>query len=186
MGILPMIVFAEFDSLEVWNAQFLNGQLNRVMETMEITARIEWHRRDAAFTDNRYSRAHAWRFDGGAQVPASASPAIVPWPMSDAAAVDPEEAFVAALSSCHMLCFLSVTARAGFIVDRYTDDAAGEMRRNADGKLFVAEVILRPRIEWSAAHQPSESRLMELHESAHQECFIASSVKTDVRIQPAT
>lgn len=152
---------------------------------MNITASIEWNRQRATFHDNRYSRAHQWRFDGGAEVPASSSPHIVPLPMSDAAAVDPEEAFVAALSSCHMLWFLSIAAKAGFVVEQYLDNAIGEMRKNADGQLVVDVVTLRPSIQWLGERQPTNAQVNEMHESAHQQCFIANSVKTTVRIQPA-
>src|SRR5688500_20071 len=113
---------------------------------MNYTATIEWTRGDARFTDLSYSRAHRWRFDGGAVVPGSSSPHVVPVPHSDPAAVDPEEAFVASLSSCHMLWFLAIAAKKGYVVDAYHDEAAGVMARNAERRLAMTEVMLRPRV----------------------------------------
>jgi len=104
--------------------------------------------------------------------------------MSDAAALDPEEAFVASLSSCHMLWFLSIAAKASFVVNRYIDHAIGELGRNSEGKLVVTSVRLRPYVEWSEANLPTQDRINEMHQSAHGECFIANSVKSDVRIEP--
>lgn len=149
-----------------------------------IQATIKWQRNAAAFHDNLYSRLHTWEFDGGAEWPASSSPAIVPVPMSDASAVDPEEAFVASLSSCHMLWFLSIAARKGFVVDHYLDQAHGEMNKNADGKTVIDVVTLRPKISWSGETLPSEDEIMRMHEEAHDLCFIANSVRTTVKIQP--
>lgn len=108
------------------------------------TATVSWHRDEAVFTDNRYTRAHVWQFDGGCTVPASSSPHVVPIPFSDASAVDPEEAFVASLSSCHMLWFLSIAAKRGIVVDSYRDEALGVMEKCADGKLAMTVVTLRP------------------------------------------
>lgn len=152
----------------------------------EFTAVIEWQRNGAAFTDNRYSRGHRWVFDGGTKVPASASPHSVPLPLSVAAAVDPEEAFVAALSSCHMLWFLSIAAKQGFVVDSYRDEAVGVLARNPDGKLAMTRVTLRPAIRFSGERRPSEEEHRALHHQAHELCFIASSVTTEVRCEPAT
>ena len=151
---------------------------------MNIEANIEWNRRDAKFHDNRYSRAHTWRFDGGANVLASSSPDIVPVPMSDTAAIDPEEAFVASLSSCHMLWFLAVAAKAKFVVDQYKDHAIGEMRRSETGKLVVDVVTLQPDVKWSMYRLPTAAEIVQMHDDAHDECFIANSVKTTVRIEP--
>jgi organic hydroperoxide reductase OsmC/OhrA len=148
------------------------------------TATIRWQRGDAAFTDRRYSRAHTWAFDGGATVPASSSPHVVPVPMSDAGAVDPEEAFVAALSSCHMLWFLDIACRAGWCVDAYDDEASGHMGRNAQGKLVVDVVTLRPRVRFSGPRVPDAVALAKLHHEAHAECFLANSVKSEVRCEP--
>lgn len=156
--------------------------LNRGMST--YTARISWNRGEQKFTDNRYSRAHRWEFDGGTTVPASASPSVVPLPMSDAAAVDPEEAFVASLSSCHMLWFLSIAAKRGYLVDAYVDDPSGVMARNAAGRLAMTAVTLRPHVIFGGAKQPDRAALDALHHEAHAECFIAASIQSDVRIEP--
>lgn len=143
-------------------------------------ATVEWARHpDEPFSDNRYSRGHTWRFDGGSTVRASSSPHVVPLPLSVAEYVDPEEAFVAALSSCHMLFFLSFAARDGFIVDRYTDEAVGEMGRNADGRHAMTRVELRPRITFRG-DPPSREELEGLHHRSHEHCFIANSVTTEV------
>ncbi len=150
------------------------------------TARVEWSRDGQTFTDNRYRRAHRWTFDGGTVVPASASPAVVPLPFSDAAAVDPEEAFVASLSSCHMLWFLSIAAKRGFVVDAYVDDASGVMAKNAAGRLAMTVLTLRPRVTFSGARQPDRAALDALHHAAHEECFIAASIRSEVRIEPQT
>jgi len=150
------------------------------------SAVITWQRNEAAFTDHRYSRAHAWEFDGGCKVPASSSPHVVPLPFSDASAVDPEEAFVASLSSCHMLWFLSIAARRGFVVDRYRDDAEGVMEKCADGKLAITVVTLRPSVAFSGDQRPSAAEVDVMHHQAHEECFIARSVKADVRCEPTT
>lgn len=144
------------------------------------TATITWARGDDDFLANRYSRAHEWRFDGGIVVPASASPHIVPAPQSVAANVDPEEAFVAALSSCHMLFFLSLAQRAGIVVDAYSDHAEGVMARGEDGRTRVSEVTLRPAAQY-AGDPPARARVEALHEEAHHHCFIANSVTTTVR-----
>ncbi len=148
------------------------------------TAQIHWERGPQPFIDNLYSRLHRWRFDGGAEVPGSSSPLSVKVPMSDPAAVDPEEAFVAAISSCHMLWFLSLAARDRFVVDRYTDDAEGVMEKNAEGKVAVTRVTLRPAIACSGDKLPSPEDLMRLHHEAHEKCFIANSVKTEIRVEP--
>lgn len=148
------------------------------------TATVTWQRHDAVFTDKRYSRAHRWQFDGGCMVPASSSPHVVPLPFSDASAVDPEEAFVASLSSCHMLCFLSIAAKRGFVVDSYHDEAHGLMEKCSDGKLSVTVVTLRPHAIFSGAPLPSALEIHAMHHEAHEECFIARSVKTDVRCEP--
>jgi organic hydroperoxide reductase OsmC/OhrA len=147
-------------------------------------ATINWHRNEAKFTDNRYSRAHMWQFDGGCSVPASSSPHVVPLPYSDASAVDPEEAFVASLSSCHMLCFLYIAAKRGFVVDSYRDEAQGMMEKSANGKLSITVVTLRPRAIFSGDQVPSAVDIHTMHHEAHEDCFIASSVKTDVRCEP--
>ena len=150
------------------------------------TATIRWQRGDANFLDRRYSRAHTWAFDGGAVVPASSSPEVVPLPMSDAAGVDPEEAFVAALSSCHMLWFLDLACRAGWCVDDYRDEARGLMGRNAAGRVAIVRVTLRPAVRFCGERLPTPAELDKLHHHAHQECFIANSVSSDVRVEPVT
>lgn len=147
------------------------------------TATIRWRRGDAAFTDNKYSRAHDWLFDGGVTVPASSSPSVVRPPFSRADAVDPEEAFVAALSSCHMLFFLTFAAKEGFVVDAYVDEAVGVMSKNDAGKLFVSKVTLAPAVTISGAKRPSDADLARLHHRSHEECFIANSVRTDVVVE---
>lgn len=149
------------------------------MTASSHTATIAWQRGDAAFTDRRYSRAHRWSFDGGAVVPASSSPHVVRVPFSDPAGVDPEEAFVAALSSCHMLWFLDLAAQAGHVVDRYTDEACGFMRTGDDGRAWVARVELRPRTTFVGA-APDAAALQALHHRAHEACFLANSVRTEV------
>ena len=154
------------------------------MADHRYTATVLWTRREAEkYLDNRYSRAHQWRFDGGASVPASASPLHVPVPMSDPAGVDPEEAFVAALSSCHMLFFLFHAAKKGFVVDRYEDEATGTMGKNARGASAMTEVVLRPRVTCSGK-QPSAQELHALHEQSHRDCYIANSVTADVKVEP--
>ena len=150
----------------------------------EYHALIHWARGDAPFLDNRYSRGHTWRFDGGVEVPASSSPSVVRVPMSVEAAVDPEEAFVAALASCHMLWFLSLAAQGGWCVDDYRDDAAGVMGKNAAGKIAMLRVSLRPRVRFSGAPPPDAAQLKELHHRAHAACFIANSVTTQVDVEP--
>lgn len=147
------------------------------------TATISWQRNGEVFTDNRYSRRHEWRFDGGVTLAASSSPAVVPR-YSDASAVDPEEAFLASLSSCHMLTFLMLAAAKKFIVDSYVDEAVGTLAKNNRGKLAMTEVVLRPRVIFSGDYRPSSEGLEELHHRAHEECFIANSVITDVRCEP--
>jgi organic hydroperoxide reductase OsmC/OhrA len=151
----------------------------------EYRSTVEWSRGGAAFTDHRYSRGHRWMFDGGVEVPASSSPHAVPVPLSVEAAVDPEEAFVASLSSCHMLWFLALAARRGFVVDSYRDDAVGVMAKDEGGKLAMTVVTLRPDVRFSGERQPSAEELDALHHQAHEECYIARSVKTDVRCEPA-
>ena len=149
----------------------------------EYVALVEWRRKDAKFVDNRYSRAHEWRFDGGVVVPASSSPHVVPVPYSAAEAVDPEEAFVASLSSCHMLVFLSLAAKAGYMVDQYNDAAVGLMSHNESGKLAMTMVTLRPVVSFSGDVVPDAEEHERLHHRAHEECFIAASVITQVRCE---
>jgi organic hydroperoxide reductase OsmC/OhrA len=147
----------------------------------EYRATISWTRgEDESFSDNRYSRGHTWSFDGGVTVPGSASPSVVPLPLSRKDAVDPEEAFVAAVSSCHMLTFLSIAAKKRFVVDAYKDKALGVMTKNDNGKLFVSKVTLDPKIEFSGDKQPTPEQIADMHHLAHKECFIANSVLTEI------
>jgi organic hydroperoxide reductase OsmC/OhrA len=148
-------------------------------------ALVHWQRRPGeAFTDNRYQRAHTLHFDGGAVLPGSSSPHSVPLPYSDPAAVDPEEAFVAALASCHMLWFLSLAASAGWVVDDYRDDAVGVLARNAAGKFAMTVVTLRPAVAWGGPRPPDVAEQARLHHAAHAACYIANSVTTEVRCEP--
>lgn len=146
-------------------------------------ATVEWRRQGEPFIDRRYSRAHRWYFDGGLCVPASSSPQVVRAPLSDPAAVDPEEAYVASLASCHMLWFLDLAARAGHVVERYTDQAQAWLSRRADGKLWLSRVELRPQVEY-VTPLPSEAAHAELHQRAHDECFVAHSVRSEVVVLP--
>ena len=148
----------------------------------EYTCTVSWRRGDANFTAMKYSRAHRWEFDGGVTVKASASPHVVPAPFSDASAVDPEEALVAALSSCHMLTFLWLAARAGFVVDSYADRAVGRMGKNTAGREAVTHVLLRPAIAFSGPRTPNADELRALHHDAHEQCYIANSVTTVVEV----
>ncbi len=149
----------------------------------EYTAKVVWRRDESeAFLDNQYSRGHEWQFDGGAVVAASSSPHVVPLPYSVAENVDPEEAFVAALSSCHMLFFLSIAAKKRWVVEQYTDNAHGIMEKNENGKLAMSKVWLRPKVIFSEASQPSLEQLQKVHHQSHQQCFIANSVNTEIII----
>lgn len=147
-------------------------------------AQILWLRGEQDFLNNRYSRKHLLRFDGGLDIPASSSPHVVPVPMSDPAAVDPEEAFVASLASCHLLWFLSIAARRRFCVDRYADNPLGVMAKNSAGKLAMTLVTLRPEVAFSGDRVPTAAEVAKMHRQAHEECFIANSVKTEVRCEP--
>ncbi len=146
-------------------------------------ATVAWRRGDGEFAKGRYSRAHTWRFDGGIEVPASASPQVVPKPYAVEAAVDPEEAFIASLSSCHMLTFLDLARRAGFVIESYEDEAEGVMEKTPEGRYWVSRVTLRPRIGWGGDKQPGHDDLAALHHAAHEQCFIANSVKTAVSVE---
>lgn len=151
----------------------------------EYRATVTWRRDGSVFTDQRYSRGHTWSFDGGIMVPGSSSPLSVRLPYSVAEAIDPEEALVAALSSCHMLTFLYVAAKQGFVVDEYVDNGVGEMTKNENGKFWVSKVTLAPAITFSGEKRPSSKELDELHHLAHEECYIANSVKSEVVVQGA-
>ena len=147
------------------------------------TATVAWSRGDQAYTDGKYSRAHTWKFDGGIEVPASSSPHVVKLPMSSEAAVDPEEAFIASLASCHMLFFLDFARRAGFRIDRYVDEAQGVLAKDAAGRMAMTVVTLRPRVAFSGDKIPTGADLYALHHQSHEACFIANSVRTEVRIE---
>ena len=147
-------------------------------------AQLLWLRGEQDFLGNRYSRRHLLRFDGGVEIAASSSPHVVPVPMSDPAAVDPEEAFVAALASCHLLWFLSIAARRKFCVDSYADSPLSVMPRNSEDKLAMTIVTLRPQVAFSSSRLPTPAEVVEIHHQAHAECFIANSVKTEVRCEP--
>jgi organic hydroperoxide reductase OsmC/OhrA len=150
----------------------------------DYRATIEWGRGDELFTDRRYSRRHLMHFDGGATVPGSSSPHSVRVPFSDPAAVDPEEGFVASLSSCHMLWFLDIACRAGWCVDHYRDEAVGVMARNTHGRMAMTVVTLRPAVRFGGERRPDAAEIERLHHAAHDECYIANSVKTEVRCEP--
>jgi organic hydroperoxide reductase OsmC/OhrA len=153
--------------------------------THEYRAALQWQRQAGeAFTDNRYGRRHVLRFDGGAELAGSSSPQVVRPPWSDPAAVDPEEMFVASLSSCHLLWFLSLAAGDGWRVDEYLDDAVGVMAQDERGRMAVTRVTLRPAVRCAGPLQPSAAQLAELHHRAHEACFIASSVRSEVRCEP--
>ena len=149
----------------------------------QFEAKVEWRRGEQAFADNRYSRAHKWRFDGGLTVAGSSSPHSVPLPMSDPAAIDPEEALVAAVSSCHMLFFLSIAAQQGFVVDSYLDRAVGKLDKDTLGKMAMTQITLTPVIRFSGARTPAPSELDAIHHAAHDKCYIANSIKADVIIK---
>ncbi len=149
---------------------------------MKYNVKVFWEKRSAeSFTDNKYSRVHKWIFDG-AEVMASSSPQVVPVPMSDAKAVDPEEAFVASLSSCHMLFFLSLAAAQKYCIETYEDNAEGVMNKNEHGQMAMTIVTLKPTVIFSGNNIPSFDQVAALHEQAHEKCYIANSVKTEIKI----
>jgi organic hydroperoxide reductase OsmC/OhrA len=150
----------------------------------EHGAKLVWNRDGADFLNKRYSRRHTLLFDGGLEIPGSASPTIVPEPMSDPSALDPEEAFVASIASCHLLWFLAIAAEQAFCVDSYRDSPTGSLDRDADGRLAMTEVVLRPEVLFSGDSQPTGEQLLALHHAAHERCFIANSVRTVVRCEP--
>lgn len=149
-------------------------------------AGVEWRRGETeAFTDLRYRRRHRVSFDGGVEFAGSSSPHSVKVPLSDPTAVDPEEMFVASIASCHMLWFLAIAARRGFVVDRYRDEAEGTMARDERGRMAMTNVVLRPQVRYSGDRPPTPAQLREMHDEAHHECFIANSIRTEVRCEPA-
>ena len=147
----------------------------------EHKATIVWARNGADFGYKTYPRDHAWRFDNGIEIPGSAAPAYLGNPDR----VDPEGAFVAALASCHMLTFLALASNRGFVVDSYEDCAVGHLGKNANGKMAVIRIDLRPQITFSGAKLPAQADLDWLHDKAHKECFIANSVNTEVTVAAA-
>ncbi len=146
-------------------------------------ASVDWTLGDGDFARGRYSRLHTIGFEGGLNLPGSASPAVVPAPWSSADAVDPEALFTAALSACHMLTFLDLARLAGFMITAYRDEAEGTLTRVARGKMAVTRVILRPEITWAGEKHPTETELADLHHRAHETCFIANSVTTEVVVE---
>lgn len=154
---------------------------------MTHTATVTWTKKpEEKFTDNRFHRVHIWTFDGGVEVPGSAAPAAVPPPLSDPSAVDPEEAFVASLSSCHMLWFLSIAAKRGFVVEQYIDEAEGALGPISEGERLqmMTYVTLRPVVTFSSDNKPSDADFEAMHHEAHEKCFIANSVKSKVTCEP--
>jgi len=149
----------------------------------EHKASIRWDRDASDFLKGRFSREHTWAFDGGAVVPASASPAVVPPPHSNPAAIDPEEAFVASIASCHMLTFLYLASRQGFQIETYEDEAVGMTTRDAQGKTWVSRVTLHPKISFNQVTEPSAEAIARMHHGAHDQCFIANSVKTTITVE---
>ncbi|MBT3531258.1 MAG: peroxiredoxin [Gammaproteobacteria bacterium] len=146
------------------------------------TATIEWNRNGEDFINNKYSRAHQWKFDGGAELTATASPHIVPAPWTAEEHIDPEEAFVASLSSCHMLFFLSFASRDGFQIDSYIDKPSGLMSKNSNGKTSMTRVVISPEVVYSGDKRPTKEVEKSLHHLAHENCFIANSVNTEIEI----
>lgn len=145
----------------------------------EHKAEIRWYRNTESFAYDDYDRRHSWRFENGVEIQASAAPAF----LGDAQCVDPEEAYVASLSSCHMLTFLALASRKRLVVNSYVDDAVGHLEKNAKGKLAVTRVELHPRIEFGGDSAPTGEELASLHERSHHECFIANSVLTEITVK---
>ncbi|MGC4029118.1 MAG: OsmC family protein [Steroidobacteraceae bacterium] len=150
----------------------------------DYSMELVWERGEQPFVDMRYSRRHRIRLDGGLEITGSSSPGEVPEPMSDPAAIDPEEAFISALSSCHMLWFLALAGKQGYRVDRYIDRPSGLLARGADGRKSVTVVTLRPQVKFSGERVPDEVAFKALHHDAHSLCYIANSVKSEVRVEP--
>ena len=149
----------------------------------EYKATIKWQRTSPVFLKGQYSREHTWTFDGGVIVPASSSPSVVPVPYSNPAHVDPEEAFIASISSCHMLTFLYLAAKRGFQIDRYEDESVGMVTKNEAGVPWVSKVTLNPEIAYSGDKLPTPADEKDLHHLAHEQCFIANSIKTEVVVR---
>ena len=150
----------------------------------EHKATIRWERGDADFTGGKFSRVHSWTFDGGATVKASAAPSVLPAAYTSTAAVDPEEALVASISSCHMLTFLYFAYKQGFQIDSYEDQAVGSMTKGENGVPWVSTATLRPKIVYGGDKKPTADEERQLHHEAHEKCFIANSVKTEINVEP--
>lgn len=179
------VLFSDYIQCELIGA-FYDIECYQVQEDgmSDFFALVKWNRGEGeVFTDNKYSRKHNWEFDGGIQVPASAAPSIVPLPYSAEHCVDPEEAFVASLSSCHMLFFLSIAARKKLLVDSYIDNAVGTLEINQEGKIAITKVVLRPKAVFVGDVIPDYEAIKDIHANSHQQCFIANSVTTDVYIE---
>lgn len=149
----------------------------------EYGASVQWERGDQDFLSNKYSRGHQWSFDGGVGIAASASPQVLPAPLSVEEAVDPEEALVASVSSCHMLWFLALAGKKKLVVDSYHDNAVGILEKDSDGKTSITQVILKPKIEFGGEGKPSQEILDQLHDESHRLCFIANSLKSKVTVE---
>jgi organic hydroperoxide reductase OsmC/OhrA len=150
----------------------------------QYTAKISWKSDSAElFGKNQYSRGHTWTFDGGIEMPASSSPHSVRLPYSVENAIDPEEALVASASSCHMLTFLWIAARKGYVIDSYEDNAVGEMTKNTEGKQWISKITFDPKIAWSGNKIPTAEEIGEMHHQAHAECYIANSIKSEVQVR---
>ena len=148
----------------------------------EHKATIRWQNTGPDFLKGKYSREHTWTFDGGATIQASSSPSVVPLPYSNSAGVDPEEAFVASVSSCHMLTFVYLASRQGFQVDSYSDNPVGHVTKNEKGIAWVSSIDLFPEVIYSGAKLPTHPQEEELHHHAHEQCFIANSVRTKINV----
>lgn len=153
------------------------------MASHRYRATVQWERNGQDFLDNQYRRDHRWVFDAGIEVPASCSPLVVPPPQSNENAVDPEEALVASAASCHMLWFLSLAAREGFVVERYVDQAVGLLEKDAQGKMAITVITLRPLVGFAGRSKPSAQELADLHQRSHDQCFIANSLKSEIRVE---
>lgn len=150
----------------------------------EHLATIRWQRGEAVFSGGRFSRVHCWSFDGGLSIEAAAAPSVVPAAYNSPAAIDPEEAFVASVASCHMLTFLFYAMKGGFIVDSYEDNAVGILTKGENGVPWISTVTLRPRIHFSGDQRPTHDDQSRLHHDAHEKCFIANSVKSEIQVHP--
>jgi organic hydroperoxide reductase OsmC/OhrA len=157
--------------------EFRRAPYRESMSEHKVT--LSWNRGEAPFEYQKYPRNHTWKFDGGQEMQATAAPAY----LGDPKNVDPEEAFVAALSSCHMLTLLAIACKQKFVLDEYVDEAVGHMEKNAEGKMAITRVTLKPKITWSGEKQPSAQELEKLHHAAHDNCFIANSVKCEVNVE---